>query len=291
MVRQTINIGTVANDGTGDTFRIAGEKINDNFEELYTNFAPTELDDGIELTGNNIIGTRSNDNINFIPAGTGAVSIENLLIDNSIRLTDNNISSIRSNDNLELRAAGTGSIRFQSVSIIDNTISTDDSNANIELIANGAGKISINGMKLPRTDNGMTQLLKTDGSGTLSFIDHTYIIGNSIIDDGTVTVSTSATTAVASFSKNTYRSGKYILSLTDSTNQRYETITVNIVHDDSYAFISIQGSVVADSDSTEYGFSLGTFSSSIVGSDCVLSIQPISNDPLVINYVRYLQEI
>ena len=35
MARQTINVGSAANDGTGDTLRGAGEKINDNFAELY----------------------------------------------------------------------------------------------------------------------------------------------------------------------------------------------------------------------------------------------------------------
>ena len=31
MAIQTIGLGTVADDGTGDTLRIAGDKINDNF--------------------------------------------------------------------------------------------------------------------------------------------------------------------------------------------------------------------------------------------------------------------
>lgn len=35
MAQQTINLGTVANDGTGDTLRVGGDKINDNFTELY----------------------------------------------------------------------------------------------------------------------------------------------------------------------------------------------------------------------------------------------------------------
>lgn len=35
MAKQTVNIGTVANDNTGDNLRIAGDKINDNFTELY----------------------------------------------------------------------------------------------------------------------------------------------------------------------------------------------------------------------------------------------------------------
>ena len=36
MTRQNINIGSSANDGTGDTLRTAGTKINANFKEIYT---------------------------------------------------------------------------------------------------------------------------------------------------------------------------------------------------------------------------------------------------------------
>ena len=36
MTRQNINVGSSANDGTGDTLRSAGNKINQNFQELYT---------------------------------------------------------------------------------------------------------------------------------------------------------------------------------------------------------------------------------------------------------------
>lgn len=35
MARQTLNRGTTANDGTGDTLRVAAQKINENFQELY----------------------------------------------------------------------------------------------------------------------------------------------------------------------------------------------------------------------------------------------------------------
>jgi hypothetical protein len=35
MAKQVINIGTTANDGTGDPLRSAFDKINDNFTELY----------------------------------------------------------------------------------------------------------------------------------------------------------------------------------------------------------------------------------------------------------------
>ena len=35
MAKQTVNIGTTANDRTGDNLRTAFNKINDNFTELY----------------------------------------------------------------------------------------------------------------------------------------------------------------------------------------------------------------------------------------------------------------
>ena len=43
MTRQNINTGAAANDGTGDTLRSAGTKINSNFIELY-NFLGAEGD-------------------------------------------------------------------------------------------------------------------------------------------------------------------------------------------------------------------------------------------------------
>lgn len=46
MAKQTINIGTAANDGTGDSLRTAFQKAQSNFDELYTgaggNFSSTD---------------------------------------------------------------------------------------------------------------------------------------------------------------------------------------------------------------------------------------------------------
>ena len=39
MAKQVINIGAVANDGTGDPLRTAFDKVNDNFTELYSDDA------------------------------------------------------------------------------------------------------------------------------------------------------------------------------------------------------------------------------------------------------------
>ena len=45
MAKQLVGLGSTANDGTGDSLRVGGDKINDNFNEIYTTFG-----DGSTLT-------------------------------------------------------------------------------------------------------------------------------------------------------------------------------------------------------------------------------------------------
>ena len=48
MAKQTINIGSIANDGTGSTLRAAGDLLNDNFNEIYTAIGDgTTLNSGV----------------------------------------------------------------------------------------------------------------------------------------------------------------------------------------------------------------------------------------------------
>lgn len=49
MAKQTINLGSVPNDGTGDPLRTSFDKTNDNFNEIYTTFG-----DGTTLSGSGI---------------------------------------------------------------------------------------------------------------------------------------------------------------------------------------------------------------------------------------------
>jgi len=55
MAKQTINVGTTANDGTGDTLRASFVKVNDNFTEVYNSLNPSVIaltaTDGTAVTG------------------------------------------------------------------------------------------------------------------------------------------------------------------------------------------------------------------------------------------------
>ena len=51
MSYQSLDLGSTANDGTGDTLRVSGDKTNDNFSEIYTLLGDgTDLSSGISAT-------------------------------------------------------------------------------------------------------------------------------------------------------------------------------------------------------------------------------------------------
>ena len=74
MAKQDINIGSAANDGTGDSIRVAFDKCNDNFAELYAELGGSSLSN-ISFSGNTISSDNSNGDINIDPNGTGDVVI------------------------------------------------------------------------------------------------------------------------------------------------------------------------------------------------------------------------
>ena len=65
MAQQTISTGTSANDGTGDTLRSAGTKINQNFTEVYGLF-PTRVSETV-TTGT--LADSADGNISFSNLG------------------------------------------------------------------------------------------------------------------------------------------------------------------------------------------------------------------------------
>ena len=277
MAKQTIRIGTQADDGTGDSIRVSGVRINENFTEL---FATSSAQSQIHFIENNITSTLTNSDIVLAGNGTGIVRMSTALtIDSTVRLSDNNITTNTSNANLVLSASGTGIVQLPSapdidggeidgivigattpasatfstlnynnsaliidgVTVADNTISTNASNSNIEFSPAGSGYVDVSGIKLPNTDGTVGQVLKTNGSGQLSWATSSIIFDVSLIDDGTTTLTNSTTTAIDSFSASTYRSAKYHIQISDATADRYTIIDANVTHDGTNAYVSTFG--------------------------------------------------
>jgi hypothetical protein len=88
MARQVINIGTTANDGTGDPLRTAFDKINDNFVELYgSDNNLNTLDANLDVNGNSIVTGVTNGDITIVQNGTGNINL------GSIKINGTTISS------------------------------------------------------------------------------------------------------------------------------------------------------------------------------------------------------
>ena len=60
MAQQIIDIGQVANDGTGEPLRQAFQAVNDNFTEIY---AAGPVDSNVVISGNTISVTGTNNNL------------------------------------------------------------------------------------------------------------------------------------------------------------------------------------------------------------------------------------
>ena len=98
MSKQSINIGSAANDGTGDPLRTAFDKINDNFQEVYDKLGGDSLSN-ITHTGSTITNTVTNGDITIDPNGTGTVFINGPL---EVRgdATEINTTQLQIEDNL-----------------------------------------------------------------------------------------------------------------------------------------------------------------------------------------------
>jgi len=320
MAKITLNVGSNANDGTGDTLRSAMQNVNTMFTELYE--SPL-FSGNITVSGNNISANRSNDDLVLAPSGTGSVTAPKIVIDENISITDNEITTTQSNSDLVLSASGTGSVvvanadinggaidntviggttpaagtfttltvnssmAIDGVTITDNTISTNASNANLELTGNGSGTVSVSGFKFPTADGTANQLLKTDGSGNLGFATAGTTLNHSDINDNSTTVATSATTEIDLFDSATYRSAKYFISISDATNGRYEIVEANLIHGPS-ADSSIEAYLTTFGSTTSYTDPLCTFTADIDDGNVRLLATNISSDSTMFKFQRTL---
>jgi len=279
MARQTINIGAVADDGTGDSIRVSGVKINENFAEVYAQQQLVNITH-FEFDNNTIKGLLSNADIEMSGNGTGYVDISDLTIDSEINLSDNEIKTNTSNTNLKFTANGTGSVEIakadinggaidgtviggaspttatattinadqfiiDGVTIKDNTVSTNASNSTLELSGNGNGNITLNGIRFPNSEDSTgSQVFQTNGSGVISTVKSPsgLLFSNTSFDDGTATITgNSVAQAIDSFSASTYRGAKYTIQISDATANRFSVVEANVTHDGTNAYISTYG--------------------------------------------------
>jgi hypothetical protein len=112
MTRQNINIGSTANDGTGDPLRTAFDKINDNFVELYgADNDLNTLDANLNVNNFSITTGVTNGNITVSPNGTGNINLGALKFNGtSISSDDSTIVNINEALRVEGALTATGAL-------------------------------------------------------------------------------------------------------------------------------------------------------------------------------------
>ena len=125
MAKQALNLGASANDNTGDTLRVGGDKINDNFNEIYS-----ALGNQVQLTVS-VLGASTGqvlryDGSNFVPSNYSVLT-SSLDVGETTAGSGTPNSIISSNNrNIPIAANGTGNITLASNSITSTFGATID---------------------------------------------------------------------------------------------------------------------------------------------------------------------
>ena len=162
MAIQTINIGNIANDGTGDDIRVAFGKVNDNFEELDLRNPGSLTASNLGAVGEGVFAQKEGTDLQFkkIVGGTGT----------TVTATGNTST---------IDGSGIGTL----------TIGTD----NGSIVVNTSTTISVNGGNGIATRQTGNQIIADIEAGALSFDTNPTLggnldgNGNNIVGVGTIT--------------------------------------------------------------------------------------------------------
>ncbi len=251
MAQQNINIGTNANDGTGDPLRTAFNKINANFSELYGDTAEAndikddstpQLGGDLDVNGQKIITARSNEQIVLDPAGTGTVELNantnvtgNLTASGNITATGN----IFANGNINLgNASGdqtkvVGVFEADQLQIDGTTLTSTVTNGAVTIQGNGTGgvnvaDVTINDNEIKASSSNANLQLNGSGTGAVT-IDSVKISGTTISSDDstkiTVAEALDVTGALKSKTSLALATGATVTGILDEDNMATNSAT------------------------------------------------------------------
>ena len=196
MALQTLNIGTAANDGTGDNLRVGGDKINDNFSEIYTAFGNGSSLSSLAVTALNsptanelvTVGTTTTEldaETNLTFDGTTLAVTGNITVPN-----DGDIGSVGATDAIQISSAGIVTFKDDVLIKDGGTIGVASSNAAITIASTGIVTF-VDDILIK--DGGTigaasaTTAITIASSGIVTFVDDIVIK-----DDGTIGTATDA---------------------------------------------------------------------------------------------------
>jgi len=172
MAKQTLNLGAIANDGTGSNLRAGGTIINANFTELYT-----ALGDGTTITL-----TATPTELNLLAGATAIVTTTNAvtLTNKTVNLTSNTLTGTTAQFNTALSdgdfatLANTVTLTNKTISGASNTLSNignsslTNSSFSIRDDSSSAISIALGGTLKLKSNDGITTTVSQGDTITIS---------------------------------------------------------------------------------------------------------------------------
>ena len=124
----------------------------------------------------------------------------------------------------------------------------------------------------PTSDGTNGQVLKTNGSGVLSFGD------SGALSSGTITTTSTSATNLDSIAIASYRGAKYSITISDSTSGVYQITECHVIHDGTNASITQFGTVLRVGSSER-----GTYTLDINSGNFRFRVESLSTNSTVYN--------
>ena len=148
MAYQKVGIGSAANDGTGDTLRDGGDKINENFEDLWAKINGVtngDINNGTALTGESVILSGAT------PTLAGKTLTAPKILDGGFIADANGAEQVifqttaSAVNEIEITNAATGGSAVAATSTAPIIGASGETNVDLALLPKGTGYVTIRG--------------------------------------------------------------------------------------------------------------------------------------------------
>ena len=188
MAKQTVNIGTNQDDGTGDVLRDAFKKINENFDEIYTELGGVTLS-GLSYTGTTIGTDTSGADITIDVTSTGRIVLAGpVSISETLAVTGNTTltGTLDVDGNTDLDdVAISGNLTVGGTTTLTGNLSGGNAAFTGTLSANGAASF-IGDVDLGDTTTDTVTFVGRVGSSIVPSVTETSSLGSSTLRWATV---------------------------------------------------------------------------------------------------------
>jgi hypothetical protein len=210
MAKNVINRGSVANDGTGDNLRLGAEKINNNFNEIYTAIGDgTNIDGTIKIADDSstIVTLSANGETLRLLGGTGITST---ISGNDLTLAV---------DGTIITGTSTTTLTNKTISGADNTLTnignSSLSNSSITVSdGSNTSPVALGGTLTFAGTANEVNVVENAGTVTIGMPDNVVITGNLTVNGTTTTVNSSTIEITNSFTFEGTTSDNFETTLT-----------------------------------------------------------------------------